>query len=318
MQAAQDDHAAFGVLAARCRPWVFGLCFRLVRDRDTAEDLVQETFLLALRDLAQLRQPERFRPWLASIAVNVCRMYLRRQRTRAQGLCASDADSPAAVDKGARAGDAPLHVEDALASLDAKSRRILMLFYREGLSQDEIAEMCELSRAAVKSRLHRARERLREEMLAMMSETEKERLGVSEEGRWALRTILLVEPEARVRSALRKVLKAAGYEVVALPTGEAAIEAIDQRRGQLLLLDKHCGEPHWLEVLTWLQADRWTRENVPMGVFIDGGSRRDVTLAWQAGAAICIARPPDSAEVVKFVQELAKVWPQQVSEECEE
>jgi len=145
----------------------------------------------------------------------------------------------------------------------------------------------------------------------MMTEDEKARLGIAEEEPWTLRAVLLVEPDEPIREALRGGLTAAGYEVVVLPTGEAALDAVETRRAQMLILDKHCGEPHWVEVLTLVQADAWSRENVPVCVLIDPGSRRDVTLAWQAGAALCLTHPFPADELVGFVQRLARLWPQE-------
>ena len=302
-RAAAGDAGAFGALAEGCRPWLLGLCFQLVRDRHAAQDAAQEALVQALRGIAQLRHPERFRAWLSRIAVNVCRMHLRRVPSAAAGpLGPAQAGPP-----GEASQEAPLGVEEALSRISPVQRRILRLFYAEGLSHAEVGDALALSPAAVKSRLHRARERLRKEMLKMMSPEQKARLNIREEAPWALRTILLVEPEESVRESLREGLTAAGYEVVLLPTGEAALQAAAEHRGQMLVLDKHCEEPNWVEVLTLLQADAWARENLPVGVLVDGGER-DVFLAWQAGAALCLTRPPSTEELVGYVKRIGKAW----------
>ena len=144
----------------------------------------------------------------------------------------------------------------------------------------------------------------------MMTEEQKARLGVSEKAPWKLRTILLVEPDEALRASLRDALTQAGYQVKELPTGEAALAAISKHEGQMLILDKHCGEPNWVEALTLVQVDAWSRENVPVCVFIDPGEQRerDVLLAWQAGAAICLTRPPRVEEVVSYVRQLEGKW----------
>jgi len=293
LQATAGDGESFDRLIATCRPWLFGLCFHLVR---------------ALRGMARLREPERFRAWLSRIAVNACRMYLRRVLS-----VAPDSLTPEHVGLPLQTGEhSPFGVDEALARLSAMDRRILMLFYAEELSHAEVGEVLALSPAAVKSRLHRGRERLRKEMLKMMPPEQKARLGVTEEAAWALRTILLVEPEESVRESLQSGLTAAGYEVVVLPTGEAALAAATQRRGQMLVLDKHCGEPHWVEVITLLQADEWSRENLPICVFVDPDNQRDRILAWQAGAVLCFTRPPTTEEVVAFVGRAERVWPEEL------
>ena len=149
----------------------------------------------------------------------------------------------------------------------------------------------------------------------MMNDKQKERLGVGEDKPWKLHTILLVEPDLEVCTEIREALTAEGYEVVALPSGETALEAIKQQRGQMLILDKNCVEPHWLEILTLIQADAWSRENVPVCVLMDGGGKRerDMTLAWQAGAALFLTKPFDKNELAGFVARIGKDWMKEIT-----
>ena len=64
-------------------------------------------------------------------------------------------------------------------------------------------------------------------------------------------------------------------------------------------------------MLTLLQVDEWSRENVPAGVFIDREDpphKRDLLLAWQCGVVFCLSRPPATEDVVRYVNETAKAW----------
>jgi RNA polymerase sigma-70 factor (ECF subfamily) len=306
IRAAAGDRPAFDTLAQRCRPWLYGLCLRLVHDGTAAEDLVQEALVGAFRDLPQLRDPAAFRPWLSRIAVNVCRMHLRKLLGRPTELHpGSDSEATARQD------EAPLHLGQALVQLSRRERRLVGLFYVEGLSHAELAEALSLSSGAVKSRLHRLRAKLRREMLKMMSDHERASLGASDAEPWTLKTVLLVEPEEELRGALLAALKAAGYDVLMLPTGEAALEAIERGEGQFLLLDKHCVEPHWTEALALVQLAAHSGKNVPVGVFVDPESKRDVFLAWQCAADFCLTRPPQAAEVVEMVKRVAEARSQQ-------
>jgi len=307
-RAANGDRSAFDALAEKCRPWLLGLCFRLVRDRETAEDLVQETLVGASGGIHELREPTRFRAWLSRIALNACRMHLRRMSSVPESGMTGEMTSRSGTDTERSTPE----LADALAHTDPATRRMLRLFYGEEFSHAEIAEVLSLSPAAVKSRLHRARERLRKEMLKMMTPEQKARLGVTQEEPWVLHTILLVEPDQSLQASVRDGLTTAGYEVVILPSGEAALEAAAARRGQMLILDKHCGEPPWIEVLTLLKTDAWTRENVPVAVLVDPDNERDVFLAWGAGAVICLTRPPAIDELVGFVKELERLWPEEL------
>lgn len=292
--AAHGNREAFGALAESCRPWLLARCYRQVRDPNTAEDLVQEALLLAFRDLAQLRDPDHFRSWLSQIAANVCHMHLRRVRARPQEMASEVVETAAAV------ADAtvPFGLEEALAALSPTNRKLIDLVYRSAFSLSEAAEVLALSPSAVKSRLHRAREQLRKEMLTMAASEET----------WKLRTVLLVEPDAGVQTSLREGLTAAGYEVLVLSTGEAAIAAVRDRRGQCLILDKHCLEPHWLEVMALVQTHPWGLKNVPICVVVDPDNERDVFAAWHAGAAVCLTRPPEADRVVGYVRHLRETW----------
>ena len=298
------DATAFDALAQRARPWLYGLCFHLLRDAEAADDLVQETLIAAFRSIGQLREPAQFRGWLTRIAVNVCRMHLRRLA----GQPATVTALPEQPLTGPDGAPPSLAASEALAQMDPATRRILALFYSEGLSHAELGEVLALSTAAVKSRLHRARERLRREMLKTMTPKEKAKVALDQEPGWALRTVLLVEPDDTIREGLRGKLSAAGYAVVVLPTGEAALEAAKEHRGDMLILDKHCIEPNWVEVLTLLQVEEWSRDHLPTAVLVDD-SQRDRLLAWQAGAFVCLTRPPDPAELVEYVQRIGRVWP---------
>jgi len=149
----------------------------------------------------------------------------------------------------------------------------------------------------------------------MMSPDQKARLGVTEEEPWVLHTVLLVEPDEPLQASIRDGLASAGYEVVTLPSGQAALEAAAARRGQMLILDKHCGEPHWIEVLTLLKTEAWARENVPVAVLVDPDNQRDVFLAWGAGAVICLTRPPAVDELVGLVRRLERLWPEELRPE---
>lgn len=151
-------------------------------------------------------------------------------------------------------------------------------------------------------------------MLAVMSEQEKKRVGATEAGEWRLRTVLLVEPEEKLRGDLLEGLRGAGYDVLMLSTGEAALEAIERGEGQFLLLDKHCGEPHWTEALALVQLAAHRGKDVPVGVFVDPESQRDVFLAWQCGADFCLTRPPAVPEVVEMVRRVAEEWTEEAAE----
>jgi RNA polymerase sigma-70 factor, ECF subfamily len=136
----------------------------LTRDRDKADDLVQEALLRAVSRWAQLRNPGSVRPWLLQILYNAFRAELRRQHGEELPMPSdTDAQHPAAIG----------HPEDkillrstlgALARLPEDQRAVLELVAIEGLSYEEVSRIVDVPLGTVMSRLSRARETLRELM----------------------------------------------------------------------------------------------------------------------------------------------------------
>lgn len=158
--AREGDQAAFATLYARHRPVLAAFVRRLVRDAHLAEDLTQEAFVNALRNLADLREPERFRPWLYSIAHRAALDHLRRPGPallpELPELVAGDA-SPA---EAATAHEAARLVWDAAASLEPRQLAVLELTVREGLSGSELAQALDVRTSHAAVLAHRARSAL--------------------------------------------------------------------------------------------------------------------------------------------------------------
>lgn len=169
MAAQRGDKAAFGALIARHRPLLFALCRRALGDADLAADAAQEAVLQALLALDRLRRPERFGSWLAGIGLNVCHR-LRRQRVRdgwswdalLGGRVVHEPCDPApGPEERAEAADLRRRIERAVAELPPGQRAAVMLHYLEGLTQAETALQLGIEIGAVKTRLHKARAKLR-------------------------------------------------------------------------------------------------------------------------------------------------------------
>src|SRR5438552_9277855 len=77
---ARNDRASYGKLVERYQRRVYALCYSLVADWAEAQDLAQESFVRAWMDLAKLRDPARFGPWLRRVAFGTCRDWLRSFR----------------------------------------------------------------------------------------------------------------------------------------------------------------------------------------------------------------------------------------------
>ncbi|MBM3213435.1 sigma-70 family RNA polymerase sigma factor [Candidatus Poribacteria bacterium] len=146
----------FGELVAEHRHEVVMLCLSIVGSPEEAEDLAHDAFVEAYLKLEQLREADRFPSWLRTIARNVCRMWLRRQRRHVPCPC----DVPVSRD----AHDTAPALADAYSQLSPDHRLVVSLHYGEGMSYRGIASFLGLPIGTVMSRLHRARLSIRTTM----------------------------------------------------------------------------------------------------------------------------------------------------------
>ena len=161
----RGDAAAFDAVYARYRGRILGFLLRLSRRRDVAEDLFQETFCKLARNAPKLAEDTDLAAWLFRVARNAWVSHRRWAMLDISRLAAVDEDAlPAgpAVDEGARS-DAARRVaalEQALASLPAGAREVLLLVGVEGLDQEQAAAVLGISYEALRQRLSRARAQL--------------------------------------------------------------------------------------------------------------------------------------------------------------
>jgi len=154
------DLAAFDELVARYQLRLFRFSFRLLRDRAEAEDAVQETFLRVYRGLSKYRPDGFFSSWIYRITLNECRRRLRSRRSTVPLEFTAAADNLPDPQATVMQNERHRQLRAALNSLPEHYRMVMMLFYFDDLSVDEISHAMGLSVSAVKVRLHRGRERL--------------------------------------------------------------------------------------------------------------------------------------------------------------
>ena len=145
---------------------VMGLCLRMTRRRDVAEDCVQQTFIRAWRSLSAFEGRSAFGTWLHRIAVNEVLTYARNHGTRSESN--DDALESALADPrdGSKELDAGevMDVERALATLPEGARHVVVLQAVYGYSHEEVADMLGIAVGTCKAQLHRGRKLLRERM----------------------------------------------------------------------------------------------------------------------------------------------------------
>ena len=159
---------AFGHLVARYQHLVCAVSFSSTGDRMLSEDVAQETFLAAWRDLGRMRDTMRFRSWLCGIARNLARKARKRKRREEpRDVDAHAGDGASPFELVAR-GDADRVVSDALFRVPEAYREVLVLYYRDDCSIHEVADMLGLSEAAVMQRLSRGRRYLADSVTTLV------------------------------------------------------------------------------------------------------------------------------------------------------
>ena len=169
--------AAYRELVRRYERPVFSLIYRMVRDRELAEDLAQETFVKALNAIESYRPEFKFSSWIFKIANNAAIDHLRRREHDTLSLDGSpNAETADAVEATALQvsdrTETPLEelearelggaIEVAIGRLRPEYRACILLRHVEGRPYEEIAEMLSLPLGTVKTYIHRARNELRQ------------------------------------------------------------------------------------------------------------------------------------------------------------
>jgi RNA polymerase sigma factor (sigma-70 family) len=178
IRAMGGDHDAFTRLAGASIGRMFAIARLILRETEAAEDAVQEALVAAWRDLSGLRDPDRFDAWLHRLLVRACYREARRSRriTRVEvhvipiDIGEPD-DSRAIADRD--------QLERGFRRLDPDQRAIVVLHFFSGLPLTEVAGVLAIPVGTVKSRLHRATQRMRADLEA------EARSVATQEGRFA-------------------------------------------------------------------------------------------------------------------------------------
>ena len=172
LQCQDGDDNALETLIERWQPRLSRLAWRLTGEREAARDIVQDTWLAIVRGLRRLDDPARFRTWAYRIVSNKCADWTRRrvvQRNAAQDMQAKAVRALDSRSNDDDSADDVVQMRDALARLPDDQRAILALHYLEGMGVAQMARALDVPQGTVKSRLHHARNSLRQTLERMKS-----------------------------------------------------------------------------------------------------------------------------------------------------
>ena len=165
------DPAAFEALVHAHQDRVFDFCVRMLADREEANDVVQEIFVSVHQNLDKFRMDSKLSTWIFRISKNHCLNRIKYLKRRGRGRSDEYDDvsesalndavgAPLKPDEALVAAREREMVQKAISMLDEDQRLLVALRDIEGMSYEEIVEITELPEGTVKSRLHRAREKL--------------------------------------------------------------------------------------------------------------------------------------------------------------
>lgn len=170
---AGGDIEAYGKLVHRYRGRLYNFVFRFVGEPETAEDIVQETFLRAFRKRENYKAIANFSTWLFTIAGNLAKSELRRRkrwrlfsldRDEESGTGLDLPDESFRPDKMTESSITDVQIQRAISSLSDNYRQVVLLRDVEGLSYQEISEVVNCPVGTVKSRVSRARLKLQQKL----------------------------------------------------------------------------------------------------------------------------------------------------------
>lgn len=149
--------------------------WRILRDRDESEEICQEAFLRAFSSLDSFSSEYRFSTWLFTIAYRLCLNHIRRRKSLTgdvdfSTLPSRDEDIAERIAESEEARRLKDIIWDAVDRLSVPQKAAVLLFYREGMSCEGIAQTLGIPMATAKSHLHRARGRLRDSLAGLVKD----------------------------------------------------------------------------------------------------------------------------------------------------
>ncbi len=172
------EREQLGELLTQHMPAIFNLIYRFTRDRMEAENLTQDTLLRAWNARGRIDLTRPLKPLLLQIAINVCRSWYAARKGRAQWMNKLDQDDAEWLAD--ERDDLLEHIAEAelverlyraIDDLTPAHRIVVTLYYTEELSYEEIAQLLDLPVNTVRTQLHRAKARLREQLNETWTDT---------------------------------------------------------------------------------------------------------------------------------------------------
>ena len=164
------NQSVYSVLVNKYKSYAYTIAQRILQNKPEAEEAAQDAFIKAYHHLAGFNRESRFSTWLYRIVFNTAISYRRKSRHQFQSIETTvieyNQDAEGMLEK----TDKKKYLNQALQKLSDADRTALTLFYLEEFSLDEIAEITGMQANTAKVRIHRARQRLADELMTMLKQ----------------------------------------------------------------------------------------------------------------------------------------------------
>ncbi len=175
VEALGGSHQAFDQLVKQYQYRVLRTVASIVSNEQAAQDVAQETFLVAWSDLAKLKDKQKFGPWLNQISINLSKLWLRDQRNRQESRVPFEENViTRAQELKDQREKLRQEVWETIDVLAAQYREVVILYYISGYSYKEISQMLSVPVSTIRGRLEQARNQLRKEFLGMVRQLQLE------------------------------------------------------------------------------------------------------------------------------------------------
>jgi RNA polymerase sigma factor (sigma-70 family) len=163
------DQSAFAELVNKHKSYAYTIAYKILQNRPEAEEAAQDSFIKAYHHLAGFNRQSKFSTWLYRIVFNTSITYKRKNRHQFQSIETTTIWHSQENDSVLEKTDKKKYLDQALLRLNEADRTALTLFYLDEFSLEEIAEIMNMQQNTIKVRIHRARQRLADELKSILS-----------------------------------------------------------------------------------------------------------------------------------------------------
>jgi len=163
-RAKQGDQQAFHQLYLSYHRRIYALCWRMLADKDSAEDVCQEVFVQLWQKINNFRGESKFATWLHSVATNIVLGHLRKQKNWLQRIFSIEEHTTAEATVELQDDFEISSLDKQIQKLPERARLVFVLFAVEGYRHEEISTMLGMAVGSSKSQYHRAKSLLRESL----------------------------------------------------------------------------------------------------------------------------------------------------------